>query len=89
MHLLCMLRSVVGWLRRLKPYYEQDGIAIYHGDCRDVLPALGPVDHVMTDPPYSDDTHEGARTTGDEKGGVVLIYSRRLSPITLRHHAAV
>src|SRR5215813_92743 len=24
----------------MKPYYEQDGIRIFHGDCRDVLPRL-------------------------------------------------
>jgi DNA modification methylase len=34
------------------PYYEQDGITIYHGDCREVLPSLEPVDLVLTDPPY-------------------------------------
>jgi hypothetical protein len=32
------------------PYYEQDGITIYHGDCRDVLPL--PCDVLVTDPPY-------------------------------------
>lgn len=51
-------------------------MTIYHGDCRDVLPALEAVDHVMTDPPYSDDTHEGARTGGwqtlNEPSGVLL-----------------
>ena len=36
----------------MRPYYEQDGIVIYHGDCREVLPQLGPVDLVLTDPPY-------------------------------------
>lgn len=36
----------------MTPYYEQDGIAIYHGDCREVLPLLEPVDLVLTDPPY-------------------------------------
>lgn len=36
----------------MKPYYEQDGITIYHGDCRDVLPQLG-ADVVLTDPPYN------------------------------------
>jgi hypothetical protein len=36
----------------VKPYYERDGIVIYHGDCRDILPTLGPVDLVLTDPPY-------------------------------------
>jgi site-specific DNA-methyltransferase (adenine-specific) len=35
------------------PYYEEDGITIYHGDCRDVLPALAVrVDAVVTDPPF-------------------------------------
>lgn len=38
----------------MKPYYhdEQCGITIYHGDCREVLPTLSPVDLVLTDPPY-------------------------------------
>jgi site-specific DNA-methyltransferase (adenine-specific) len=36
----------------VKPYYERDGIVIYHGDCREILPTLAPVDLVLTDPPY-------------------------------------
>ena len=37
----------------MKPYYDQDGITIYHGDCREILPQLTqPVDLVMTSPPY-------------------------------------
>lgn len=36
----------------MKPYYEHGGITIYHGDCREVLPELEPVDLVLTDPPY-------------------------------------
>ena len=39
----------------MKPYYDADGITIYHGDCREILPALawahGPY-VVITDPPY-------------------------------------
>lgn len=35
----------------MTPYYEQDGITIYHGDCREVMPPL--IAHVLvTDPPY-------------------------------------
>ncbi len=34
------------------PYYQEDGITIYHGDCRDILPTLEPVDLVLTDPNY-------------------------------------
>ncbi len=36
----------------MKPYYDQGGITIYHGDCREILPLLDPVDLVLTDPPY-------------------------------------
>lgn len=34
------------------PYYDVDGITIYHGDCREILPHLPMVDLVLTDPPY-------------------------------------
>ena len=36
------------------PYYHDPdaGMTIYHGDCRDILPHLEPVDLVLTDPPY-------------------------------------
>lgn len=36
------------------PYYSDDLVTLYHGDCRDVLPGLDPasVDLVLTDPPY-------------------------------------
>ena len=37
----------------MKPYYQQDGITIYHGDCREVLPTLPKVGLVLTDPPYA------------------------------------
>lgn len=38
----------------MKPYYEQGGITIYHGDCLEVLPMLSAasIDAVITDPPY-------------------------------------
>lgn len=37
----------------IEPYYDRDGITIYHGDCLEVLPQLAQVDHVITDPPYN------------------------------------
>lgn len=37
----------------MKPYYEQDGITIYHGDWAEVCCHIGRVDHVITDPPYN------------------------------------
>ena len=38
----------------MTPYYidEKADITLYCGDCRDVLPTLGPVDLVLTDPQY-------------------------------------
>lgn len=36
----------------MTPYYSQDGITIYHGDCREILPTLPKVDLVLTDPPF-------------------------------------
>lgn len=41
-----------------EPYYEQDGITIYHGDCREILPSLAPADAVITDPPYGTGYYE-------------------------------
>jgi DNA modification methylase len=35
----------------VKPYYERDGITIYHGDCREILPHVD-ADVIVTDPPY-------------------------------------
>jgi tRNA G10 N-methylase Trm11 len=38
----------------MKPYFERDGVTIYLGDCRDVLPTLGrKFDAIITDPPYA------------------------------------
>jgi site-specific DNA-methyltransferase (adenine-specific) len=42
----------------MKPYYDEDGITIYHGDCRDVLPSLA-ADVVLTDLPYAVDLDYG------------------------------
>jgi DNA modification methylase len=39
----------------VKPYYEEDGIQIFHGDCREILPQLGRFDLLLTDPPYGID----------------------------------
>ena len=38
----------------MTPYYDKDGISIFCGDCRDVLPSLeaGSIRLIWTDPPY-------------------------------------
>jgi site-specific DNA-methyltransferase (adenine-specific) len=64
--------SVAGG-EEMTPYYEESGITIYHGDCREILPELT-VDCVVTDPPYGigfpyqsyDDTAENLEELIDE-----------------------
>jgi DNA modification methylase len=36
----------------MSPYYRDEWAAIYHGDCRKILPMLKGVDAIITDPPY-------------------------------------
>jgi site-specific DNA-methyltransferase (adenine-specific) len=35
-----------------KPYYQDEHVTLYHGDCRELLPLMPKVDLVLTDPPY-------------------------------------
>ncbi len=46
-----------------KPYYQDEWVTIYHGDCRDILPELPKVDLVLTSPPFNigDVHHTGNR----------------------------
>ena len=53
----------------MKPYYEESGITIYHGDCRDVLPSLPKVDLVLTDPPYGIGEARDHKSRGSEHAG--------------------
>lgn len=49
----------------MRPYYDHDGITIYHADCREVLPNLPKVDLVLTDPPYGINLNtDGRRFSG-------------------------
>lgn len=48
---------------------------LYNADCRDVLPILTGVDAVITDPPYGDKTHRGARTGGSGKDTLITFSS--------------
>ncbi len=39
----------------MKPYYEDEHVRLYHGDCREVLPTLDvAADLIVTDPPYGE-----------------------------------
>lgn len=61
----------------MKPYYQDSATTIYLGDCREILPALDPVDLVLTDPPYGTEDLAGGygrrqlHDIGDGKGKVI------------------
>jgi site-specific DNA-methyltransferase (adenine-specific) len=37
----------------LKPYYQDESVTLYHGDCCELLPQMPAVEMVLTDPPYN------------------------------------
>ena len=61
-----------------KIYYADDnaGIYILHGDCREILPTLAPVDLVLTDPPYKVGWAKRA-TWGSSNAGAVRDYGKQ------------
>lgn len=66
----------------MTPYYDRDGITIYHGDWRNVRLALPHVDHVLTDPPYDLRTHRGGMRYDSEKKKPVRALVDAFDPIT-------
>jgi site-specific DNA-methyltransferase (adenine-specific) len=47
----------------MTPYYQDSHCVIWNADCREVLPTLGGVDLVLTDPPYDFEAHTCQRRT--------------------------
>lgn len=45
----------------MKPYYDSDGVTIYHGDCLEILPTIN-AGIVLTDPPYNAGKNYGEGT---------------------------
>lgn len=43
----------------MNPYYQDEAVTIYHGDCREILPYLPNVDLVLTSPQYNFDAGSG------------------------------
>ena len=68
-------------IARLAPYYADDTVTMFPGRCEDVLPTLEPVDHIITDPPYSEHVHGNARSSrmqsANDRGGKYGSDSRR------------
>lgn len=66
----------------MRPYYQDDWVTLYHGDCLDVLADLeAPVDAVLTDPPYA----SGSRTEATKSSSGAMLRAGRFSerPIDL------
>ncbi len=56
-----------------KPYYQDDAVTLYLGDCREIVPLLGRFDLLLTDPPFGvncEVSTNGDRITGDEDTAV-------------------
>ncbi len=51
----------------LTPYYQDEAVTIYHRDCREVLPQVGLVDMIFTDPPYGHNNNNGDLIANWEK----------------------
>jgi site-specific DNA-methyltransferase (adenine-specific) len=52
----------------VKPYYQDDAVTIYHGDCREIVPTLGRFNLLLTDPPYGIGKDGQNKTTGGHGG---------------------
>ena len=64
------------------PYYQQDGITIYHGDTLDVLAELTTtVDAVVTDPPYA----SGTRTEASKSSSGAMLRSPRWAALPIEN----
>lgn len=57
----------------MTPYYADESVTLWLGDCREVLPSLDRADAVITDPPYSEHVHSNIRSTriesANDRGG--------------------
>ncbi|KKL84055.1 hypothetical protein LCGC14_1968600 [marine sediment metagenome] len=53
----------------MKPYYQDEGVTIYHGDCREILPELEAesIDLVLSDPPYNVGVDYGSGAKADRR----------------------
>ena len=73
----------------MKPYYEEDGITIYHGDAREVLPHIELCQSVITDPVWPNCPDGLLRGYEDPKGLWDSMYAVLLRPkrlvVVMRH----
>lgn len=78
----------------MEPYYSDESVTLYHGDCREVLPGIPGESFAcaITDPPYGEKTHESTRTNNTahgRRGNRVLSGNFGFDHITLDDLAAI
>jgi site-specific DNA-methyltransferase (adenine-specific) len=49
----------------VSPLYEEADVCLYQGNCLDILPYLPIASAIITDPPFAEATHAGARSHKD------------------------
>lgn len=70
----------------IQPYYQDTHVVLYHGDCLAVLPEIGQVDHVITDPPYDEHTHAKQRRGAAGGVGHQFGFGRNAKGISMERH---
>jgi len=72
-----------------EPYYQDEHVTLWHGDCIDVLADVSPVEHVITDPPYSAHVHGATRSSrmvsASDRGGRYGADTRRNVDLGFAH----
>lgn len=76
----------------MKPYYADEAVTLYHGDCREILPDLDPVDLVLTDPPYginyisNSSVGRGTRPITNDGARLAVALQRAVIPMLRANH---